>query len=177
MQEFKAKAKTTQHITHNGIVETNKATGEQTRKSQKETDDFSGGTTGSMTEKALNRAAAEKQSHKANKHRRKAKLTVQQAKKTAGNKIPRLKFSEEERADQELAEHIKKTEEAADRLEAAKAKIPKQLRIKAAKHFDEETGRAKTRLSFEKADKMPNGKLYRNPAGQPIREEIGRAHV
>ena len=35
MQEFKAKAKTTQKMTRDGVVETNQATGEQTRKSQR----------------------------------------------------------------------------------------------------------------------------------------------
>lgn len=44
MQEFKAKAKTTQKMTRDGVVETNQATGEQTRKSRRETDDFSGDT-------------------------------------------------------------------------------------------------------------------------------------
>ena len=44
MQEFKAKAKTTQKMTRDGVVETNQATGEQTRKSQRETEDFSGDT-------------------------------------------------------------------------------------------------------------------------------------
>ena len=44
MQEFKAKAKKTQKMTRDGVVETNQATGEQTRKSQRETEDFSGDT-------------------------------------------------------------------------------------------------------------------------------------
>lgn len=38
MQEFKAKAKRTQKMTRDGVVETNQATGEQTRKSQREMD-------------------------------------------------------------------------------------------------------------------------------------------
>ena len=44
MQELKAKEKTTQKMTRDGVVETNQATGEQTRKSQRETEDFSGDT-------------------------------------------------------------------------------------------------------------------------------------
>ena len=53
MQEFKAKAKTTQKISRDGVVEINKATGEQTRKSQRETDDFSGNTSGKRDRESL----------------------------------------------------------------------------------------------------------------------------
>lgn len=165
MQEFKAKAKTTQKMTRDGVVETNQATGEQTRKSQRETDDFSGDTAENMTGKALNRAATERQRHKAKKRRRKAKKDAKQAAKAAAQpQASRLQFKEEERTDPELAKYVKKSEKAADRLEAAREKIPKQKRIKAARKFDEETGRAKTRLYFEKTDKPPNGKLHHNPA-------------
>ena len=177
MQEFKAKAKTTQKMTRDGVVETNQATGEQTRKSQRETDDFSGDTAENVTGKALNRAATERQRHKAKKRRRKAKKDAKQAAKTAEqSQASRLQFKEEERTDPELAKYVKKSEKAADRLEAAREKIPKQKRIKAARKFDEETGRAKTRLYFEKTDKPPNGKLHHNPADRPIREIKSYVH-
>ena len=177
MQEFKAKAKTTQKMTRNGVVETNQATGEQTRKSQRETDDFSGDAAENMTRKALNRAAAERQRHKAKKRRRKAKKDAKQAAKAAAQpQASRLQFKEEERTDPELAKYVKKSEKAADRLEAAREKIPKQKRIKAARKFDEATGRAKTRLYFEKTDKPPNGKLHHNPTDRPVREIKNYVH-
>lgn len=177
MQEFKAKAKTTQKMTRDGVVETNQATGEQTRKSQRETDDFSGDAAENMTGKALNRAATERQRHKAKKRRRKAKKDAKQAAKAAAQpQASRLQFKEEERTDPELAKYVKKSEKAADRLEAAREKIPKQKRIKAARKFDEETGRAKTRLYFEKTDKPPNGKLHHNPADRPVREIKNYVH-
>ena len=177
MQEFKAKAKTTQKMTRDGVVETNQATGEQTRKSQRETDDFSGDAAENMTGKALNRAATERQRHKAKKRRRKAKKDAKQAAKAAAQpQASRLQFKEEERTAPELAKYVKKSEKAADRLEAAREKIPKQKRIKAARKFDEETGRAKTRLYFEKTDKPPNGKLHHNPADRPVREIKNYVH-
>ena len=177
MQEFKAKAKTTQKMTRDGVVETNKATGEQTRKSNRETDDFSGDTAENVTGKALNRAATERQRHKAKKRRRKAKKDAKQAAKTAEQpQASRLQFKEEERTDPELAKYVKKSEKAADKLEAAREKIPKQKRIKAAREFDEATGRAKTRLYFEKTDKPPNGKLHHNPADRPVREIKNYVH-
>ena len=177
MQEFKAKAKTTQKMTRDGVVETNKATGEQTRKSSRETDDFSGDTAENVTGKALNRAATERQRHKAKKRRRKAKKDAKQAAKAAAQpQASRLQFSEAERTDPELAKYVKKSEKAADRLEAAREKIPKQKRIKAAREFDEATGRAKTRLYFEKTDKPPNAKLRHSPADRPAREIKNYVH-
>ena len=176
MQEFKAKAKMTQKMTRDGVVETNEPTGEQTRTSQRETDDFSGDTAENVTGKALNRAAAERQRHKAKKRRKKADKATQKAQEATGKQTTRLQFSEAERTDPELAKYVKKSEKAADRLEAAREKIPKQKRIKAAREFDEATGRAKTRLYFEKTDKPPNGKLHHNPADRPVREIKNYVH-
>ena len=176
MQEFKAKAKRTQKMTRDGVVETNQATGEQTRKSQRETEDFSGDTAENVTGKALNRAATEKQRHKAKKRRKKANKAAQKAQEATGKQTTRLQFKEEERTDPELAKYVKKSEKAADRLEAAREKIPKQKRIKAAREFDEATGRAKTRLYFEKTDKPQNGKLHHNPADRPVREIKNYVH-
>ena len=170
MQEFKAKAKTTQKMTRDGVVETNKATGEQTRISNRETDDFSGDTAENVTGKAFDRAATERQRHKAKKRRKKAEKEAKQAKEATGKQTARLQFTDEERTDPELSKYVKKSEKAADRLEAARAKIPKQKRIKMAREFDEATGRAKTRLYFEETDKPPSGKLYHNPADRPIQE-------
>ena len=164
-------------MTRDGVVETNQATGEQTRKSQRETDDFSGDTAENMTGKALNRADTERQRHKAKKRRRKARKDAKQAAKAATQpQASRLQFKEEERTDPELAKYVKKSEKAADRLEAAREKIPKQKRIKAAREFDEATGRAKTRLYFEKTDKPQNGKLHHNPADRPVREIKNYVH-
>lgn len=176
MQEFKARAKMTQKMTRDGVVETNEATGEQTRTSQRETDDFSGDTAENVTGKALNRAATERQRHKAKKRRKKADKATQKAQETTGKQTTRLQFSEAERTDPELAKYMKKSEKAADRLEAAREKIPKQKRIKSAREFDEATGRAKTRLYFEKTDKPPNGKLHHNPADRPVREIKNYVH-
>ena len=170
MQEFKAKAKTTQKMTRDGVVETDKATGEQTRTSSRETDDFFGDTAENVTGKAFDRAATERQRHKAKKRRKKAGKEAEQAKEATGKQTARLQFTDEERTDPELSKYVKKSEKAADRLEAARAKIPKQKRIKMAREFDEATGRAKTRLYFEETDKPPSGKLYHNPADRPIQE-------
>lgn len=50
MQEWKATDKITQKMTRNGAVQTNKATGEQTRISKRESEaDFSGDAAGNVT--------------------------------------------------------------------------------------------------------------------------------
>lgn len=68
----------------------------------------------------------------------------------------RLQFTDEERASPELDKYIKKSEKAADRLDAANAAIPKKNKIVKERTFDEATGKAKTRLHFEKQDKPPS---------------------
>lgn len=129
-----------------------------------------------MTGKAFDRAATERQRHKAKKRRRKAEKEAKQAQEAAGKQTSRLQFSDEERTDPELTKYVKKSEKAADKLEAARAKIPKQKRLKAAREFDEATGRAKTRLYFEETDKPPSGKLHHNPADRPLREIKNYVH-
>ena len=68
----------------------------------------------------------------------------------------RLQFTDEERASPELDKYIKKSEKAADRLDAANAAIPKKNKIVKERTFDEAAGKAKTRLHFEKQDKPPS---------------------
>lgn len=85
-------------------------------------------------------------------------------------KSSRLQFTDEELATPELEKHINKSDKAADRLDAARAAIPKQKHIVKERTFDEATGKAKVRLRFEETDKTPNGKLKRNPLSRPAQE-------
>lgn len=87
-----------------------------------------------------------------------------------GQRPSRLEFTEAERADPALDKAIRKSDKAADRLEAAQAKIPKSKRIAAARTFDEATGKSKVRLHFEETGKPINGKLQHNPLDRPMRE-------
>lgn len=177
MQEWKATDKVTQKMTRNGAVQTNKATGEQTRISQRESEaDFSGDAAGNVTEAALDRAALEAGRHKAKKQKRKAKKATKKAKDVIKRETPRLQFSEEERSDPALKKAIQKSEKAADRLETTQGNIPKQKRLQTARRFDEATGRAKVRLYFEETDKPPNGKLSHSPADRPVREVAAAVH-
>ena len=83
----------------------------------------------------------------------------------------RLKFTDEERTTPELEPYIKKSEKAADKLDAAKAAIPKRKKLVKERTFEEATGKAKTRLHFEEQEKpIPGGKPHNNPLSRPAQE-------
>ena len=107
-------------------------------------------------------------------HTRKAsKKAARKAQEEAAaqTKSSRLQFTEEELSAPELERYIEKSNRAADRLDAAKAAIPKQKKLVKERTFDEATGKAKTRLRFEEREKpMPGSKAYKNPLSRPAQE-------
>ena len=107
-------------------------------------------------------------------HTRKAsKKAARKAQEEAAaqTKSSRLQFTEEELTTPELEKYIEKSNRAADRLDAAKAAIPKQKKLVKERTFDEATGKAKTRLRFEEREKpMPGNKAHRNPLSRPAQE-------
>ena len=107
-------------------------------------------------------------------HTRKAsKKAAKKAQKEASVKTQssRLQFTDEERATPELEKYIEKAEKAADRLDAAKAAIPKKKKLTTERTFDEATGKAKVRLHFEEKEKpIPDGKAKGNPLSRPTQE-------
>ena len=87
------------------------------------------------------------------------------------NRTYRLRFTEEERADPELAPHIRKAEKAAAQLDQAKAKIPKKKVISPERIVDAITGKKTVRLRFEEIDKPgPPSKLAHGLADIPVLE-------
>ena len=107
-------------------------------------------------------------------HTRKAsKKAARKAQEEAAaqTKSSRLQFTEEELSTPELEKYIEKSNRAADRLDAAKAAIPKQKKLVKERTFDEATGKAKTRLRFEEREKpMPGSKSHKNPLSRPAQE-------
>lgn len=90
----------------------------------------------------------------------------------------RLRFTEAERADPELSPHIRKAEKAADKLDAAQAKIPKKKVLRKQRVFDDAKVKPKTRLYFEEIDKpKPPSKLTHAVLSAPALEahrQIGK---
>ena len=101
-----------------------------------------------------------------------SKKAVQRAQReaTAKTKSSRLQFTEEERSIPELKQYIAKSEKAADRLDAAKAAIPKEKKLVRERVFDEAAGKGKTRLHFEEREKPPNFKGASSPLSRPVQE-------
>ena len=94
-----------------------------------------------------------------------------QAEAESRARTSRLQFTEEERATPELEKYIKKSDKAADRLDEARAKIPKEKKLVEERTFDEATGKGKTRLRFEEREKPQNyGSPHKNPLSRPAQE-------
>ena len=153
-------------MTRDGVVEVNETQQTAERISSREADsDFS----------QPDSAAAERViEHLDAAHTRKAnkKAVKKEQEATAlRTSTSRLQFTDEERATLELERYIEKSNKAADRLDAAKAAIPKQKKLVKERTFDEAAGKAKTRLRFEEQEKpIPGGKAHRNPLSRPAQE-------
>ena len=170
-KELKAPDKVTQKMTRDGAVAENLTTGETSSISERPQEENYSAPAGVAAEKVVQHIGAEIERHAAKGAEKKA-LDATQPKTHSS----RLQFSEAERATPELQKSIRKSEKAADRLDAARAAIPKQTKIKKERVFDEAKGKAKTRLSFEKTDKPPNGKLRHNPLSRPAQELNSTVH-
>ena len=170
-KEWKAPDKVTQKMTRDGAVAENLTTGETSSISERPQEENYSAPAGAAAEKVVQHIGAEIERHAAKGAEKKA-LDAAQPKTHSS----RLQFSEAERATPELQKAIKKSDKAADRLDAARAAIPKQTKIKKERVFDEAKGKAKTRLSFEKTDKPPNGKLRHNPLSRPAQELNSTVH-
>lgn len=107
-------------------------------------------------------------------HTRKAsKKAAKRARNAASVKTPssRLQFTDEERATPELERYIEKANKAADRLDAAKAAIPKKKKLVKERTFEEALGKPKTRLHFGEQEKpIPGDKSAKNPLSRPAQE-------
>ena len=89
------------------------------------------------------------------------------------NKEPRLRFTDEERADPTLEKPIRKADKAAAKADKAQSKIPKkQVRQKTV---DPETGKVTTKLVLEDKKKPPS-KLSHAVRDTPANAALGKVH-
>ena len=105
--------------------------------------------------------------------RKASKKAVRKAQEeaTTSGRSSRLQFTDEELSTPELEKCIKNSDKAADRLDAARAAIPKEKVLVRNRTFDEATGKGKTRLHFEEREKpMPDLKHRKNPLSRPMQE-------
>lgn len=90
---------------------------------------------------------------------------------------PRLQFTDAEREDSRLKEHIRHADKAADKAEAARAKIPKKKKKVKQRTVDPATGKKKTQLRFEEVDKpAPASKLTHAVTAAPGQTLSSQVH-
>lgn len=99
-----------------------------------------------------------------------------QGKEISNKKSSRLTFTEEERNIPELQKYIKKSDQAADRLDEAMDKIPKKKTLSFDREFDERSGKGKTRLHFEEKEKPIGTGKERNPLSPALNEAGAFVH-
>ena len=126
MKEWKAPEKEAQKMTRDGAVSVNLVTGETTYPSDRTPgqDHSVSGDTAGTAGKAVDRAELHRGQAAAKKKRRKQRRTYREGEAAAGRPSSRLQFSEADRAAPELQGAIRKSDKAADRLDAAKAAVP-----------------------------------------------------
>ena len=176
MKELKATDKVAQKMTHDGAVAENLATGEITSISEREPEtDLSGGKEPVATaEAAAGRISQEGARWSAKKQAKAEAETIREGSAARQRPSSRLQFTDEEKADLALQKYIRRSDKAADKLDAAKAAIPTKKVMKTERVFNEGAGRGRTRLTFEEVEKRPNGKLRQNLLSRPV-QEIGLA--
>ena len=126
MQEWKASEQEIQKMTRDGAISVNLVTGETTHVSDRPPEqDYS---SADETAGALNRVADEVAGHverrQAKKARQKRRDTLREDKAARDRPSSRLQFSETDQGAPELKEAIRKSDRAADKLDAAKAAVP-----------------------------------------------------
>lgn len=126
MQEWKASEKEAQKMTRDGAISVNLVTGEATHVSDRppEQDYSSADETAGVLSRAVDEAAGHVERRQAKKARRKRRDTFRDGEAARDRPSSRLQFSEADRAAPELKKAVRKSNKAADKLDAAKAAVP-----------------------------------------------------
>ena len=126
MQEWKASEKEAQKMTRDGAISVNLVTGEATHVSDRppEQDYSYADETAGVLSRAVDEAAGHVERRQAKKARRKRRDTFRDGEAARDRPSSRLQFSEADRAAPELKKAVRKSNKAADKLDAAKAAVP-----------------------------------------------------
>ena len=126
MKEWKAPEKEAQKMTRDGAVSVNLVTGKTTYPSDRtpEQDHSASGETVGAAGKAVDRAELHREQAAAKKKHQKQRRAYREGEAAASRPSSRLQFSEADHAKPELQGAIRKSDKAADRLDAAKAAVP-----------------------------------------------------
>lgn len=176
MKEWKASEKEAQKMTRDGAISVNMVTGEASHVSDRapEQDYSPSGDSTALARNVLHHLDDRRVRKSQKKKRRNRRKAYREG--TAANSRPssRLQFTEEERAAPELQKAIRKSDKAADKLDAARAAVPKKRVLGTERVFDEASGAGRTRLVFHETDKPASIHQPVNPLALPL-QEIGHA--
>ena len=180
MKEWKASEKEAQKMTRDGAISVNMVTGEASHVSDRapEQDYSPAGDSTVLARTALHHLDDRRVRKSQKKKRRNRRKAYREG--TAANSRPssRLQFTEEERAAPELQQAIRKSDKAADKLDAARAAIPKKRVLGTERVFDEASGAGRTRLVFHETDKPASIRQPGpNPLARPLQEVAHAAHA
>ena len=180
MKEWKAAEKEAQKMTRDGAISVNMVTGEASHVSDRapEQDYSPSGDSTALARTALHHLDDRRVRKSQKKKRRNRRKAYREG--TAANSHPssRLQFSDEERAAPELQKAIRKSDKAADKLDAARAAVPKKRVLGTERVFDEASGAGRTRLVFHETDKPASIRQPGpNPLARPLQEVAHAAHA
>lgn len=180
MKEWKASEKEAQKMTRDGAISVNMVTGEASHVSDRapEQDYSPAGDSTVLARTALHHLDDRRVRKSQKKKRRNRRKAYREG--TVANDRPssRLQFTEEERAAPELQKAIRKSDKAADKLDAARAAIPKKRVLGTERVFDEASGAGRTRLVFHETDKPASIRQPGpNPLARPLQEVAHAAHA
>ena len=180
MKEWKASEKEAQKMTRDGAISVNMVTGEASHVSDRapEQDYSPSGDSTVLARTALHHLDDRRVRKSQKKKRRNRRKAYREG--TAANSRPpsRLQFTEEERAAPELQKAIRKSDKAADKLDAARAAIPKKRVLGTERVFDEASGAGRTRLVFHETDKPASIRQPGpSPLARPLQEVAHAAHA
>ena len=180
MKKWKAAEKEAQKMTRDGAISVNMVTGEASHVSDRapEQDYSPSGDSTALARTVLHHLDDRRVRKSQKKKRRNRRKAYREG--TAANDRPssRLQFSDEERAAPELQQAIRKSDKAADKLDAARAAIPKKRILGTERVFDEASGAGRTRLVFHETDKPASIRQPGpSPLTRPLQEVAHAAHA
>ena len=169
MKPLKPRDKVTQRMTRDGLTLDNQTTGESVNVSSREAEQEYTAEPGGAAEKVLERAGDIRDRHKAKQAAKDAGDVVTEAGEALHRPSSRLQFTAAEQAAPRLSKYVRKAEKQADKLDAAKDALPKKRVVTKETVYDEASGRARTKLRFDKVEK-PAPQLKPNPMSRPVQE-------
>ncbi len=167
-------------MTRDGAISVNMVTGEARHVSDRapEQDYSPTGDSTALARTALHHLDDRRVRKSQKKKRKKRRRAYREGAAAADRPSSRLQFTEEERADPALKKYVDRSDKAADKLDAARAAIPKQRVLVTERVFDEASGTGRTKLVFRETDKPAAvSQPPQNPLSRPLQEVSHAAHA